>query len=460
MPRLNFLPQPETRHLLHQAWLRVPERYRGNNQFLGRQYAGCAATIGVMPRCDFACKACYLGKDANRIPMASLEDIKRQLDLIRGWLGHGGNVQITDGEVTLRDTEELLEIVCYAVSIKLVPMLMTHGDQIRQDPLLLPRLMQEAGLREISIHIDTTQRGRMGAAFRYAKNEQALMPLRDEFAQLIRQVRKQTRKPLKVAMTVTVTTQNAGEVADIVRWANQNADVVTLLSFQPVADVGRTVDGAGSAGSVEALWAQIAQGLHHSLRTGEDLVSHSGHLGHEACTRFVQGLVVHKQGSTAQFQPLFLDGAQDWVFLQDFLARFGGISTRFDTGRELFMRVFVLCILNPAFVWASALPFVWRKWRELCSTYGAGLWRDVLLRRTRIHYLNIVSHHFMSLAEINTGLGQERIDSCAFKVPIDGEMMSMCLVNAAGHRERYYEALREAGAIAVTSAPVSSNGKP
>ena len=61
--------QTETRKLLASARTTVPQQFRTSNQIIGGQYAGCAATIGVMPRCDFACKACYLGKEANRIPM-------------------------------------------------------------------------------------------------------------------------------------------------------------------------------------------------------------------------------------------------------------------------------------------------------------------------------------------------------------------------------------------------------
>lgn len=451
-------PQPETRSLLNNAWLRLPERFRRSNQFLGKQYAGCAATIGVMPRCDFACKACYLGKEANRIPMASLDDIKHQLDLISQWLGHGGNVQITDGEVTLRDTEELLSIIRYANNIKLVPMLMTHGDHIRLDPGLMIRLMQEAGLREVSIHIDTTQRGRFGEAFRYASTEQQLMPLRDEFAVLVRKLRKQTGKPLKVAMTVTVTAQNSNQISEIVNWANHNADVVTLLSFQPVAEVGRTVHETGNAGSMEQLWENIGQGLHNPQRTAADLTSHFGYLGHAQCTRFVQGLVVHKAGGTATFHPLFLiDEPLDQSCLQDFLDRFGGLSTRFDSGFGLSVRLLGLFLRNPHFVWHTGLPFVRRKWRELSHGYGPGLWRDYLLQRTRINYQNIVSHHFMNQAEINTELGQERISSCAFKVPINGELMSMCQVNASGYREQYYQTLRNATGTLPT-APPNSDG--
>ena len=132
---------PDTRRALDDAWARVPDSLRTPRQFLGRQYAGCGALIGAMPRCDFACRGCYLSGDANRIPAAPLEEIDRQLQSLRRWLGEGGGVQITDGEVALRDRDELLWIVKRARALGLIPMLFTHGDGILRDPSLLRRLM-------------------------------------------------------------------------------------------------------------------------------------------------------------------------------------------------------------------------------------------------------------------------------------------------------------------------------
>ncbi|MEP6664471.1 MAG: hypothetical protein ABJC04_12495, partial [Verrucomicrobiota bacterium] len=116
------------------AWRRLPEALRGPTQFLGRHYAGCGATIGAMPKCDFACTGCYLGADANRAQASSLMEIQRQLRVLREWLGPAGNVQITDGEVSLRAETEVIAMIRYAREIGLVPMLMTHGETFRRRP--------------------------------------------------------------------------------------------------------------------------------------------------------------------------------------------------------------------------------------------------------------------------------------------------------------------------------------
>ena len=44
----------------------------------------------------------------------------------------------------------------------------------------------------------------------------------------------------------------------------------------------------------------------------------------------------------------------------------------------------------------------------------------------------------MSRAQLETPIGQERVQQCVFTVPVNGELVSMCEVNALGIRERYY----------------------
>ena len=52
--------------------------------------------------------------------------------------------------------------------------------------------------------------------------------------------------------------------------------------------------------------------------------------------------------------------------------------------------------------------------------------------------LIIVSHHFMSRAEVETPLGQAPLALGVFHLPIDGGLVPMCEVNTAGIRERFY----------------------
>src|SRR3954467_4463582 len=203
---------PERRVLRAARWAGLDPALRLPGQGLGQKATGCGATIGVQPRCDFACTGCYLGHEANRIPALPTAAVLRQLDEMRQWLGPKSNVQITDGEVTLRPVAELVEILRYARSIGVIPMVMTHGDNLRRQPGLLERLMVEGGLTEVSIHVDITQRGRDG--YKAPKSELELMPLRAEFAGMVREARRRTGRRLRAAMTLTVTRENLAQIAD------------------------------------------------------------------------------------------------------------------------------------------------------------------------------------------------------------------------------------------------------
>ncbi len=320
----------DSRDALSRAFASLPAPFRGPRQFLGRQYAGCGATIGAMPRCDFACRGCYLGEGANRIPALPIDAIEQQLDELRAWLGHGGNVQLTDGEVALRPFHEVTRLIRYARRIGLVPMLMTHGEGIRRSPDLLDRWMTEAGLTEISIHIDTTQRGRRDPAYRRAIPEKDLHPLRDEFAQLIRGARRRTGLPLAAATTVTVSQENLPEVAEIVGWVARNADAFKMVSFQPLAPVGRTEADLEGV-SPDALWQEMASGLQGRQTSFEALASSFGAMGHPDCSRFVQGFVLSVPGEPPTFHPLVrLDDPVDGARLSRLLDAIGGLTFRLD----------------------------------------------------------------------------------------------------------------------------------
>lgn len=442
-PLLEVLRAPvpsETRRLLAAAWARVPGPLRGPRQFLGRQYAGCGATIGAMPRCDFACRGCYLGADANQVPRAPLEEVKRQLTRLRGWLGEGGNVQLTDGEVTLLPERDLIELIRHARRLGLVPMLMTHGDAFRRRPRLLERLMVEGGLTEVSIHIDTTQRGRRD--HRDARSEGALTPLRDEFAEMIRRARRSTGRRLEAATTVTVTRDNLHEVPTVIRWLVASADAFKMISFQPVAPVGRTAPGLEGVTAHE-LWERIAEGLGSDPLT---LAAHESWLGHPACSRFVQGAVVRQSGGPPSFRPLWHpDDPRDRAAVEAWLGRFGGLTFRLDSPARAFARLAGVVARAPGLVLGRVVPLLLRTPARLDPVHPWRLVARWLRGRARADYLNVVSHHFMGPDELATAGGRERLALCVFKAPVGDALVSMCELNAAGARDRYYDTLRTPG---------------
>lgn len=428
--------EPERKAALERQWESLDPRWRTPFQAFGRKNSGCAATIGLHPRCDFACAGCYLGEEANSIQPLSLDQIFLQLDQIRAWTGPKGNVQLTDGEVTLRPVEELLRVLERCRQLELMPMLMTHGDSFRRRPGLLERLCVEGGLTEVSIHIDTTMRGRLG--YKHARHEQDLAPLRDEFAQLLREVRRKTGSTIRAATTMTVTRENLNGVAHVAAWCARNRDVFKMLSLLPVADVGRT-ERALSSVSPDECWAEVARALApycDDLQNGRPL-----HVGHPECNRVTSFLCFERRSSpqSPRFVKTVSDASdEDREFMERFAATgLMGIGYRGDA---------------PLVGWARklgaalrALPFLLgpgqRYLRRRLAAHDLRLTRtvfDLVRGELSVSGFSVVSHHFMGRAEIETPLGQERLSACVFKLPVGDEMKSMCEVNLLGARAQFY----------------------
>ncbi len=418
----------------------MPEALQTKQQMLGVQGNGCGATIGAMPRCDFACRGCYLGEAANRIPAEPVEAIMAQMDALRPILGPDGNLQLTDGEVTLRPPEEVVKLLQHAHSLELVPMLMTHGDSFRRRPGLLEQYMLDGELVEVSIHVDTTQRGRVGAEYKGATSEAQLNPLRDEFVQLLTEAQSKTGKRLRAATTMTVTRDNLSGVHDVMRWITGGQRVFRMISFQPIAQVGRTEDGFGGGVTGEALWWRIAFALTGGKKgAAEELLKSQVWFGHPSCNRILHGLVAHRDGEAPAFHALRPSAdAPHADTVDEFFRRFGGVSFKTDTTRTAIARALGMALRAPGFVLGRLPGYLWH-WLERLSP-GSPLQaiRDLLNGSLKVQPLVIVSHHFMSSAEIHTDEGQARLAQCVFHVPVNGELVSMCEVNALGIRDRYY----------------------
>ncbi|HEV7518664.1 MAG TPA: hypothetical protein VGR07_20400, partial [Thermoanaerobaculia bacterium] len=335
-----------------------------------------------------------------------------------------------------------------------IPMVMTHGDQLRRQPGLLERLMVEGGLTEISMHIDTTQRGRDG----YRKppaTERELHPVRDELAEIVRTARWLSGLPLRAAASMTVTRDNLAGVADVVQWTVANRDVFSLISFQPLAQVGRTKKDLEGVSATE-LWREVSRGVEPYGITLEN--ADPMHFGHPECTRFVPVLALERPGEEPRLFQMIRDRPEDLAVMAEFFARgIGGAAFRDDSGLEMVARGAGMIgrapgwMLGPARRWAAR-----RVQEEAGTTLGRLLW-DAVRGQVRVDGLTLTSHHFMSPEELTTQVGKERLAACVFRLPVNGEMIPMCQMNAGGVRDRVYA---EIATAAISATPVRPAAEP
>ena len=408
------------------------------HQWLGVISTGCAATHSIIERCDFYCTACYLSDEANHTPPLPFDEVKKQLDEIRHRLGPSANTQITAGEVTLLPREELIRIVKYAIDIGLDPMVMTHGQHFLNDPTYLHDLMTQAGLQKIAVHIDITQKGR-----KYLKpgmKEKDLHPLRDQFANMIRDARRITGKTLNAAHNLTITEANVDDVPDVMAWAERNNDAFRMFSFQPTADVGRT-KAQVQTNKQEEIWKIICA----NMKTPSN--RHTFTFGHPDCNTTSLLWVVRFNGEH-RLMEIKRDGEKVdvWFFDQVMDSAFNGFYVDGVDDALLLGKWLGMFVKSPKYLWQWPVFAAYRSWfdrdwvpRFLKTVLTGGEWS--------VTPFIIVVHNFMSREDIDTPKGQERLQSCAFKLPveIDGtmRMVSMCEMNATDLRKKKNVELQE-----------------
>ena len=145
------------------------------------------------------------------------------------------------------------------------------------------------------------------------------MPLREEFAELVRSVKKETGVRLRAASTVTVGEQNLSEVSDIARWFAENSDAFRIVSFLPVAQVGRTESEVGGL-SYESVWEEVEKGLLGTAPAGKEYSEKSQWwMGHPECSRFVFGFILKRENGELSYRRMSMaDDETDRALLGEY----------------------------------------------------------------------------------------------------------------------------------------------
>ena len=429
----------DKRALLDQRWQELPEELRTGNQAVGRQLSHCGFTLGAS-YCSFGCSHCYLPRNANQVPVPSLDEMKAQIDANRELLGENGALQITGGDVLdayWREDriDELIEIVRYANSSGTVPMLMTHGQVLLDEPAVLVRLAEEGGLRKLAIHVDITQAGRPGYPIKELRRERDLHPVRQRFVDLLHDVRVRTGLRVSAAHTVTVTAANVDSIGDIVDWYfddPRRLEVMGLLSLQTEADVGRTRMGESSV-SPEHVWQVVSDAI------GLDLARETFAFGHPSCSS--QALVARLPSPQKHLVDLLPAGLPTERFVETLLRTFGGVGSRGNDSLVANLQRLSLLARSPSMLWRT-LDML----RHIQRSSGLSLFRLVgggaqAMRRGAV--LNLVQHNFMDAATIAEGSEETatRLTACSFRGAVRENgawrAVPMCEVNA-GPREDLY----------------------
>jgi tetraether lipid synthase len=358
------------------------------NQVLGRRNAiGCVA-LEITQRCNLDCTLCYLSENSERVKDIPIGEVLRRIDAIVTHFGAPTSVQITGGDPTLRDADELTAIVARVRERGLLPTLMTNG--IKATRGMLERLCA-AGLNDVAFHVDLTQE-RKGYT-----TESDLNALRDEYIERARGL------PIAVIFNTTVCRENFDEIPDLVRFFRKRAEVVGMASFQLQADTGRGVlRERNRIISLESVRQKIVEGAGTPISWDTILI------GHPEC---------HRIGITIEANGNLYDLNDDPAFFNRFLDEFLHVMLDRRYPRRAALALVRETLRRP--VWLGrALRF-----------FGPKVWRmrrDLIAARGRAHKLSFFVQNFMDAQ----ALEPERIHACSFMVMTGNGPISMCAHNA------------------------------
>lgn len=360
---------------------------------------GCVS-LEITQRCNLDCTLCYLSDSAEAVRDIPMAEIYRRIDELAHLYGPQTDVQISGGDPTLRDKDELSQIVRYIRYRGMRASLFSNGILLSRD--WLQRLAQD-GLNDIAFHVDMTQQ-RKGYA-----SEAQMNIVRIHYINMARGL------PLSVIFNTTVFAGNMHEVPMLADFFTQHNDVVRFASFQLGADTGRgTALGRTSAlDSADVTQASVCAAIEQGA--GVALNFDALHGGHCSCNRYAMLFSIGKK----RFDAL-ADG--------EFVARVMRETADIEIPRDQGLRG------------AWAMTKVLLRKRHLLGGFmrhtTGMLWqaRDQWFRDGRVQpavrKISFFIHNFMDACNLE----QNRVDACVFMAATAEGPMSMCAYNA--ERER------------------------
>src|SRR5262250_1225972 len=193
---------------------------------------GSVLTVDLTNRCNMMCDPCFM--DANQVGFVhelSWEDIKQVLDnAITIKPRRQMSVQFSGGEPTM--SPFFLDAIRYAREIGYFAVqAATNGIRFAQEPGFAAKA-KEAGLRMAYLQFDGT-----------SNESNAHRKIGNLFDVKLRAIEELHKAKIDVILVVTIVNGlNNDQVGKILEFAVENADKITVVSFQPVSFTGRDED--------------------------------------------------------------------------------------------------------------------------------------------------------------------------------------------------------------------------
>ncbi len=359
-----------------------------NQQQMGRRYAiGCVA-LEITQRCNLDCSLCYLSEHSEAVADIPIEEIFRRIDEIYYLYGPNTDVQVTGGDPTLRQRDELISIINYIKQKNMRSTLMTNGIRASR-----PRLIElaQAGITDVAFHVDTTQ------DIKHATDEKSLNSTR------LKYISNAKGLGLSVMFNTTIHKNNFNDLPDLIRFFKSHANSIRTVSFQLQADIGRGIaDKRDIVITPDTVWQKIEEEL--ETRLNHEAIQ----AGHKHCNRYGMSLIANGK-------------AYDLFAESDFISELQIATAHINLNRKhkwtTAAQIFYWSLSQPAYI-LSLSKWALRLFKKLNT--------DLLKSKGKLNSLSFFVHNFMDACNLE----QKRIDACVFNTITQDGPVSMCQHNA------------------------------
>lgn len=356
-------------------------------QMMGRRMAmGCVA-LEITQRCNLDCSYCYLSESSEALKDIPLAEVYRRIDEIERFYGPNTDVQVTGGDPTLRNHDELVAIVAYIKQRGMRASLFTNG--IKASRALLLELCA-VGLDDVAFHVDMTQE-RSGY-----QNEAELNSLRIEYIERARGL------PLSVLFNTTVFPGNFAQVPALAKFFIDYADVVRLASFQVGADTGRGTERTRVTLTASSVMDAINQGA------GAHLNFDAASAGHASCNGYAYGVIINGRVHDFFNEP---------AYVQELLHQTAHLKFERAHKRRSVQAMGKFLLSNPRQLWGFLRRTGKVAWQERA---------ELIKARGKIGKISFFVHNFMDAKTLE----RQRCEACSFMVMTGDGPISMCVHNA------------------------------
>ncbi len=397
MIAMPFVPNVRARELAHERGTQLRKSLARYGLWLPSQTAtrrwpiGCVS-LEITQRCNLDCTLCYLSEHSEATADLPLEEVFRRIDMIFDWYGENTDVQVSGGDPTLRQRDELIAIVAYIAKRGMRSSLFTNGILATRD--LLTELAR-AGLTDVAFHVDMTQERRGYAS------EMELNAIRREY------IERAQGLGLSVIFNTSVFADNVEDVPMLARFFAEHSDIVHFASFQMQAATGRGVLRERVAElTQERVIRLIEQGV------GTTLNFDALHGGNPKCNRYATALTVGSGESTCAHDLL-----RDGEFIARVMRETAAVKiVRGHPVRAAWSMVKAI-LTRPTLAIAGVRSLARLLWR---------MKRDLPRAVRGVNKISFFIHNFMDAS----ALEQERLDTCVFMAATQHGPMPMCEYNA------------------------------